>query len=240
MIVEWECTLACNFKCDYCTNGRNSVLPEPIKAVTDEVTLESFIRNTLKPLCRDSRLFLFGGEPTLHPKIGFIVETLKKYSVSFIIQTNFSNPELVISLDCPTNVSIHDEMSQSCYPKLAEVKNLESVDVMFDSIAAIERLKYAQQFTDVAKLVPVCDFDGSQRHLRILHIFNTIKKANIAPCEMGDRSFVWEKMLCGELTTIGNPCIYKDKYILFDPSLRRWHCSHRIDAQLCRYNCFLM
>ena len=131
-------------------------------------------------------------------------------------------------------------MPRSCYPKLAEVKNLESVDVMFDSLAAIERLKYTQQFTDVAKLVPVCDFDGSQRHLKVLRAFNIIKKAGKFPCEDGNRSFVWEKMLCGELTTVGNPCIYKDKYILFDPSLRRWHCSHRIDAQLCRYNCFLM
>ena len=89
MIVEWECILDCNYNCKYCTNGRNTVLDKPIKHIEDPVKIYNFL-SMLKNNYPDSELFLFGGEPFLHPKIDFIINTLNELNMKFVIQTNFS------------------------------------------------------------------------------------------------------------------------------------------------------
>ena len=236
-MIEWECTLACNFNCSYCTNGRNQVIGQSIKAGKD---YRRFIECILKPLCKDDTLFLFGGEPALHPYIDDIVACLNDNNIDFMIQTNFSRPDIIIKLDCKTRVSIHKELDYKCYTRLPEVKHLLGVDVMYDGPDAIKRLKLAQRFTDKAILVPVADFDGTQKHLDALRQFNVIKRAGILPCEGGTRSYTWQEFVEGKRTTIGKPCVYRTKYTLFDPAFNQWHCSHRINTDICKHNCFLM
>ena len=83
-IVEWELTLKCNYSCDYCG------LLRPIKEQTNEKILYKFIKNLNKKYST-KEIFLFGGEPFLHPKIEFIIKTLQLFNQPFMIQSNLSN-----------------------------------------------------------------------------------------------------------------------------------------------------
>ena len=70
MIVEWEAVLDCNYKCHYCSNGRNDLLDKPIRYEKDMNKICAFLDN-IKAQWPDEEVFVFGGEPLLH-------RTLKK------------------------------------------------------------------------------------------------------------------------------------------------------------------
>ena len=97
--LDFRLTSKCNYNCWYCTDMHNN----------KEKTLIFSIKNykeLITKLDQDIRLFLYGGEPTLHPQFIDIVkcsqENLSKNSI-IEIQTNLSFPtkklELLISKD---------------------------------------------------------------------------------------------------------------------------------------------
>jgi MoaA/NifB/PqqE/SkfB family radical SAM enzyme len=88
MIVEWEAVLDCNYKCHYCSNGRNDLLDKPIRYEKDMDKIRAFLDN-IKAQWPDEEVFVFGGEPLLHPHIEKIVEYFNKIDLKFILQTNF-------------------------------------------------------------------------------------------------------------------------------------------------------
>ena len=245
MNVEWECILDCNYSCKYCTNGRNSVLKNPIKYVTDEKRLEEFIISLKK---YNTEVFVFGGEPFLHPKIEFIIQTFNKFKIPFVIQTNFSLFKKIkeIKEDFIIQVSIHRLMIKDIKILKEQLKELQDkirrIDIMYDSLECISIYKDLKDLKNVY-IAPIADFKTSERtYLPKLIEFNKYKKLlkeiNFEP---HSRSLIWEDMFINGSKIKGKKCIYKDKYILFDPQFKSYNCSHRINCEICPNDaCFIM
>lgn len=245
MNVEWECILDCNYSCEYCTNGRNSVLKNPIKCVNDEKRLEEFITSLKK---YNTEVFVFGGEPFLHPKIEFIIKTFNRFEIPFVIQTNFSLFKKIkeIKEDFIIQVSIHRLMIKDIKILKEQLKELQDkirrIDIMYDSLECISIYKDLKDLKNVY-IAPIADFKTSERtYLPKLIEFNKYKKLlkeiNFEP---HSRSLIWEDMFINGSKIKGKKCIYKDKYILFDPQFKSYNCSHRINCEICPNDaCFIM
>lgn len=242
MIVEWECILDCNYSCKYCTNGNNNVLKNPIKYVNDEKRLEEFIFSLKK---YNTEVFVFGGEPFLHPKIKYIIQTFNKFEIPFVIQTNFSQFKKIKSIteNFIMQVSIHRLMIKDfnkLKEQLQELQNkIRRIDIMYDSLECIKI--YKELNLPNTFIAPIADFKSSERiFLPKLIEFNKYKKI-FNFFEPGNRSNKWEDMFINGSQIKGKECIYKDKYILFDPEFKSYNCSHRINCKICPNDaCFLM
>lgn len=248
LIVEWEVTLKCNYTCKYCTN-----LDPAIKPVTCENKLEDFIIK-ISEQYPGVELFIFGGEPFLHPKIDFIINTLNKYDVSFVIQTNLSKKSVKvinrIKDDMTLQVSVHPsqvKIDDMIFPE--DSSSIRLIDVMFDSESAIKYyFKLKKQYDDKLQLTPVTDFNNTSDHLKILKKFNEMRRQNKfngliryeSTKKLGmHRSEMWED----DRSNFKNkPCIYGERYRLYTPNLDLKNCCYRVNHDgVCKFNkCFLM
>ena len=248
MIVEWEVTLDCNYTCEYCVHSRNSALPEPIAYEKDEDKLYTFIEN-LKKNYPDDELFIFGGEPFAHPKFANIIGKLNEVGMKFIIQTNFSLPKRVETINEIVQVSVHPNEIRQKEKYISELARLEHlirrIDVMYIGKPSLD---YYQEIAKVfprhkLKLVPVAGFKGVPVN-KYLYEYNQLRESvhsKFINFEENDRSYNWEKQMKGEWTPKGKPCAYKNTYVLFDPQLRQYSCCYRENNDICPNNhCFIM
>ena len=244
-MVEWECTLKCNFRCKYCTNGRNDCLDKPIKEVTDLSILRNFLC-TIHTKFPKIELFIFGGEPLLHPKINEIVDILHEIDHPFVIQTNgvfLKN----LKRDVPLQISVHrtqiKDMEKYLNNLKENLKNIRAIDVMFTDESDILLAKKIKEFFPKVKIAPVADFglDNRTDFLLSLSKFNKYKKLFGDLFEEGQRSYIWEKNVRGLISSKGKPCMYKDRYVLYSPDLEEYNCSHRLKTSVCLFDrCFRM
>lgn len=244
-MVEWELTLKCNFRCEYCTNGRNDCLKNPIREVTDLNVLREFL-NTLHKKYPEIELFVFGGEPLLHPKINDIIGILKELNHLFCLQTNGVYLDR-LKHDTTLQISVHRTQIKDMAKYLENLKkhlrNIRTIDVMFTDEKDILLAKTIKEFFPSVKIAPVADFglDNRTDFLFALQKFNKYKKLFPDLFEEGERSYIWEKNVRGLLSSKGKPCMYKDRYVLFAPDLQEYNCSHRLKTDLCPFDrCFRM
>lgn len=249
-IVEWEITLKCNYKCEYCTNLDPSIHPE-----LHEENIKEFIKS-LGEKYPDVEIFIFGGEPFVHPKIEFIIKTFNDFNVPFVIQTNFSKHSRKIIQNIKEkfkiNISVHptETTIEDITNGLKETKvDIKTIDVMFTGKEAID------YYLDVKKsikhdnlfLTPVTDFgDGYSNTLleQYLSLKNNSLYQKIIKFENIERfgrqrSELW---IDPTFNTFGKPCLYKDKYFLYAPNLELYNCCYRIKVnKICpKTKCFLM
>lgn len=244
MILEWECTLDCNFKCGYCTNGRNTVLPKPIFHPDLYETLK-FLEEVHSKY-PDLELFVFGGEPLLHPHINEIIDKLNSLGQPFVIQTNFSQIKR-LKRKAQLQVSVHRTQIKDLKGYISDLKEnldiIRTIDVMFTDEKDIRLAKEIKQFFPKVKIAPVADFtkDNRTTYLKALEKFNRYKRVLPELFEEGERSFIWEKNEKGLLSSKGKPCMYKGKYVLYSPDLKEYNCSHRLKTNICPFDrCFRM
>ena len=84
--IVWNITDFCNYKCPYCfVKQQNNFVDD--KVIEDTVSL---IRKLTKQYNKKIDITLFGGEPTLHKKIDFIIDELLCVCSSVNILTNLS------------------------------------------------------------------------------------------------------------------------------------------------------
>jgi len=254
-ILEWECVLECNYKCAYCTNGHNGVLPTPIRYEKDKQKVFAFIE-MLKQKYPDDELFLFGGEPFVHPFIDEIIGRLNKVGMKFIIQTNGSIPSKILDVaqqhQFQIQISVHPSeiKDKNRYIEgIAAIQHLaRRVDVMYIGKPSLNYYKEVLDVlhdTSILYLAPVADFNLDETIVNNhLFKFNELKKSvygKVYQFEHGDRSFKWEEQMRGVWSPKGKPCMYKDRYILFDPQLRSYSCNYRENNEICpNKQCFLM
>lgn len=249
-IVEWEITLKCNYKCFYCTNLDPSLRPE-----LDEEKIKTFIKK-LGEIYPGVEVFIFGGEPFVHPKIEFIIKTFNEFNIPFVIQTNFSkhsrkiiqkikdNFKINISVH-PTETTINDIVNG-----LNETKvNIKIIDVMYTGKEALDYYFAIKKSInhDNLFLTPVTDFgdgysDGilnEYLNIRKNPIYKKIIKFENIERFGRQRSEVWSDP---NFTTFGKTCLYKDRYYLYSPNLDLYNCCYRIKTDgICPKNkCFLM
>jgi len=249
-IVEWEITLKCNYKCSYCTNLDPSIRPE-----LDENKIKEFIIELGKKY-PDVEIFIFGGEPFVHPKIDFIIKTFNEYNVPFVIQTNFSkySRDKIKKINDPFKINISVHPTETSIEDIVEglkttKANIKTIDVMYtgqESIKYYFAVKKAIQHDNLF-LTPITDFgDGHSDSLLLQYLSlkkqtiykNIIKFENVKRFDR-QRSEIWADP---DFKTFGKPCLYKDKYFLYSPNLDLYNCCYRIKVdKLCpKTKCFLM
>lgn len=249
MLVEWEVTLKCNYKCNYCTNLEN------IDDTLDKDVLESFIIG-LGQKHPGIEVFVFGGEPFLHPHIGFIIECMNKHGIPFVIQTNFSKKSVAVMkrITEPFKVQISIHPTEV---KLSQLKRLfnnnidiRTIDVMYTGKDALQYYFKVRDLIDPSVnlfLTPISDFGDGVSNLALIE-FNRLRKHPVYSSmirfeeeqRVGRlRSEVWNDPT---FTTYGKPCLYDGKYFLYGPNLKMYNCCYRKNHNgICQqHKCFLM
>lgn len=256
MIIEWKLLIGCNYKCDYCKYDKH--LKDILKIERDETVLAKFIDSFNK----QNRLYVFGGEPFLHPKIDFIINRLIDNRQKFLVQTNYSTLSVLkikeINRSFEVNISIHpnDVSLGTLLNNLKEsvLVDITQIDIMYIGEKSLEYYDALRQngWSDKLSLHPIGDFkvEGYYKHLKE---YNKLKKSPIYRSlynfeEMyinyykEERSIIWQKYMEGSLTTYNKPCIYKDKFIMYDSELNNYNCCYVTNHEgLCKEKyCYLM
>lgn len=250
MQVEWEITMKCNYDCFYCTNLNKGIYPE-----LDRSKIRDFIQ-LLGEKYPGVEIFVFGGEPFVHPDIGFIIDCFNEFEIPFVIQTNFSKHSINVMRTLADRkytlqVSIHPtELTLEELDEAMRVSaNIRTIDVMYGAPNALDYYFKVKKLSDCEQvyLTPVTDFgDGRSDVLladylekarspiyRDIVQFEEVKRLGF------NRSELWADI---KFTTKGKPCLYKDKYYLYGPDLEMYNCCYRIKTNgICPKNkCFLM
>lgn len=249
MIVEWEVTLKCNYKCVYCTNLDTSLRP-----VLEEDRIRDFIK-MLGEKYPGVEIFVFGGEPFVHPKIGYMIKCFNEFNIPFVIQTNFSKHSIKImkTITDPFQINISIHPTEIQFEDIAELfqykPNIKTIDVMYTGRRAIEYYLAVKKAIDHEHtyLTPVTDFGDGVSDV-LLAEYLELKKHNIYKKLITfenverfgrQRSEVWYD---STFSTKGRPCLYKDSYFLYSPNLDLYNCCYRIktDGVCPKDKCFLM
>lgn len=118
-IVEIKLTTKCNYNCYYCTSDPDIGMPghnNKNRISAFNLTNICELINTIKLVTnRSVDVFIYGGEPTLHPDLVNIVNTINSNldeSDSIDILTNMSKPikwfdKFISKINKPINVTIH-------------------------------------------------------------------------------------------------------------------------------------
>jgi len=253
-LQEWEVTLKCNYKCFYC------ILPK-IKEELNEEKLKNFMDN----LDKNIELFLFGGEPFLHPKIDFIIGYLNEIKQPFVVQSNGSkislnkvfnkkiqNFNLQLSIH-PTEISLNQAIQNIKKWNIASKKfniNLRRIDIMY---VGKESLKYYKKLSKNFKqldifLAPISGFYENES-CKYTKEYNELKKKrkdikfeeNYIQELNKYRSEVWQDQCEGKYSTFGRQCPYN--YKLYAPDLQEYNCCYRernYDGICKKQRCFWM
>ena len=248
MKVEWEITLKCNYSCSYCTN-----LDQSLVQVTDKETIRQFIKS-LGEKYPNVEIFIFGGEPFLHPDIDFIIECFNEYNIPFIIQTNFSKKSVVvmnrITHPFKIQISIHPtEVKLEQLKQLFEsTVDIRTIDVMYSGRRAISyylKVKGLVAESVNVFLTPITDFgDGISGSIledynKLRHDVNYNRFINFETVQHWNtfRSELWDTF-----SPKGKPCLYNGKYFLYGPNLELYNCCYREKHDgICKHDkCFLM
>ena len=256
MMIEWECILECNYKCSYCCrfNGPAGVTG-PIRYEKDKDKVFSFL-SSLKEKYPESELFLFGGEPFVHPFIEDIVSHLNSVGMSYVIQSNFTLYDRMRSLlekeTFPLQISLHPNDIEDEEELLKQlplfIDYIRRIDVMYVGRHTLDLYKKILPVIGEARdrmyLTPVADFEFDAGMNEHLYDFNKLKNdpvyGRVYNFEDGERSFLWEDQMKGNFSLKGKPCPYIGKYLLFDPQLNSYTCNYRQNNELCPNNhCFL-
>lgn len=74
--IEIDITYVCNLRCNNCNR---SITQAPEKTHMTAGMIEDFVRDSIAQGKRWRVIRLLGGEPTLHPQFGMIIEALRRY-----------------------------------------------------------------------------------------------------------------------------------------------------------------
>lgn len=260
--IEWLLTEKCNFNCSYCGLYNNLKAPE-----TDEIKLRNFILK-IKVLQQKMNLefFIFGGEPFLHPKVGFVINLLHKYNIDYKFQTNLSNfsTNKIIELNekqkiVKLNVSVHFEQQnitsyiENIEKLIKNNVNLNEIQIMYSHNILTEYKILKEKFPDQKVIIySISDFlvSGFDKTLKEFNVFKKtldldferIKVKHPVTNEIIDRSFVWEEFLDKTISPKNKVCLLKDNFFMFDSKLNTFNCCFHefIVDGICPFDtCFL-
>jgi sulfatase maturation enzyme AslB (radical SAM superfamily) len=261
--IEWLVTEHCNFSCSYCGLYNNTKPHE-----TDEVKLINFLKQIkAKQYLFDFTFFLFGGEPFLHNKISFIIDSLNDLKIDYLIQSNLSNISIskIIENDISSiNFSIHpsqmslDNVISNLSIAFDNNVNINAIEIMFSSISDLQFyrdlcLKFPNHIS-LFILCPVSDFlvEGFSDILSSFNFlrdktpdvnFESILIPHPLSSDLIERSVVWQEFTDKKWSPKGNLCIMKDDFLMFDSNLDIFNCCFHdfIDEPfICPYDtCFL-
>lgn len=140
----------CNFRCPFCHNGE--LLEGPQNAIMDDRELLDFLakrKGLLDAVC------ISGGEPTLQPELGILIEKIKAMGYLVKLDTNGSRPEVLKDLvlrGLLDYVAMDIKSSPQCYAQTAGAP--VQLEQMEESIRFLteEHVDYEFRTTVVAQL----------------------------------------------------------------------------------------
>lgn len=249
MQVEWEITMKCNYSCFYCTN-----LDKSIHHIVDHDVLREFIKS-LGEKYPGVEIFVFGGEPFVHPEIEYIIKCFNEFNIPFVIQTNFSTHSIkvmqTITEPYTMQVSIHptEITIEELVAAFQTPANIRTIDVMYGASNALQYYLKTKELSDCKDiyLTPVTDFgDGRsndllQEYLKMARspIYQDIVRFEDVQRLGRQRSELWADIA---FSPKGKPCLYNGKYFLYGPNLELYNCCYRTKHDgICQHSkCFLM
>ena len=169
----WKVIDVCNYKCSYCSAGYGHKSTRPVSNFRDP-NVSSAWKNVIQRL-KFKRLSpfildLLGGEPTLHPNITDIIESVIDINKCFkvILTTNLSRPvEFYLNLPDSDkliiNASIHFEYyDEMLVDKLIEINKHKSIHAL---IMIHDDIKYKSKMTEFIKRISDHDISYGFTHL---------------------------------------------------------------------------
>jgi hypothetical protein len=218
------------------------------------------IRNFIKSLGEKYpgvEVFIFGGEPFIHPHIEHIIQCFNEFNIPFVIQTNFSKKSVVvmkrIKHPFKINISIHPteiKLEQLGDLFINNPVNINVIDVMYTGKEAIKYYLKVKELTNNHPnlfLTPISDFgDGISNGA--LREFNRLRRdptySKFIQFETVERMGKYRSEMWGDpdFSPKGKPCLYNDKYFLYGPNLELYNCCYRTKHDgICNHDkCFLM
>lgn len=247
MKVEWEITLKCNFKCFYCTN-----LDQTLNVVTDKEVIREFIKG-LGEKYPGVEIFVFGGEPFIHPHIDHIIDCFHEFNVPFIIQTNFSKKSVSVMkrITKPFKIQISIHPTEVKLDQLAALfetpADIRTIDVMYTGRNAIPYYFKVKELSSCKNiyLTPIADF-GDGISGPILEDYNSLRhNENYSKFIQFETVRHWNTFrseLWDTYNPKGKPCLYNGAYFLYGPNLELYNCCYREKHDgICNHDkCFLM
>lgn len=118
--VTWSIMTFCNYKCRYCavrSGNRDDIASD--KVIDDTI---GFIYNAHQDV---KEVTLFGGEPTLHPRLEYIVENLSPVCEKLHVFTNLSLGKEKMKFLTNRNVAFSVSYHPDIIPASSFLKNLE-------------------------------------------------------------------------------------------------------------------
>lgn len=260
--VEWLITEKCNYKCEYCGLYNNDK-----QEVTNLNEIYKFLLK-IKILCnkQNVRFFIFGGEPTLHPKFTEIINLVNKVNIDYLIQTNLSNHSVKI-----LNNSNAKAIRISAHTTQVKVENLiKNVKKLNKKIEAIDVMCYNENsvifYRELSKniknvnivMTPLSNFlvetcsnsitfynkiRNNDEYKDIIFEDERIYVDNLKGKFLNkivERSILWEAFENKEQLIQNQPCILNNNFYLFDSQLKLFNCCfHDTHNGTCKYTkCF--
>lgn len=181
--ILWDINRTCNNKCWYCIN--KSYEAENIELSIDELTkIIEYIKFAHSKL-ENLKVTILGGEPTVHPHIEYIINSLK--DIKTIVTTNLKCSEhLIKSLNTFWDISLHYQWTDlnKFYNKLTLInKEKMYIKVLWDlnyKEEIIEVCKYLKAHKYYFSLIPLLNthMKYTQTDLKIINEYNYAKKIN--------------------------------------------------------------
>ena len=107
--VTWSILLSCNYNCRYCSIKNNGYAS---KEIIDNTIF--FLKNAPQKI---KDITLFGGEPSIHPRLFYIIDKLQEFSKRICIFTNLSSDYHILKRLIDKNVefciSYHSDILSS-------------------------------------------------------------------------------------------------------------------------------
>ena len=239
--LDWKILDKCNYTCEYCPWKHDIKLPSQTKE-----ELRSFISS----LDSDIEIYLFGGEPFLHPRILDIIEIFNDQSQIHQIQTNFSNIAIKRLEEIPSHHRVHIALTvhqtqisiDKLKAQLQRLKNLppnitiDDVVIMYMDKNSFEYYKVTKSF-DIAEIEfhPVInmgednnsyidDYIDKSKSPVYSHLYNFKRPSIEIEGVMHDGNELWRDMERGTYPLKGKECLYKGDYACYTPSFEKMNC----------------
>ena len=239
--VDWKILDKCNYTCEYCPWKHDIPLPTQSKEE---------LREFITSLDSNIEVYLFGGEPFLHPRILDIIEILNEQEQIHQIHSNFSNIAIKRLEEVPSHHRVHIALTvhqtQISIDKLKEqlsrLKALPS-NIIIDDMVVMYMNKDSLEYYKVAKSFDITEIDfhplinmgedensyiedylDKAKSIVYSRLFNFKRPSIEIDGVMLDGNEVWRDMENGTFPLNGRECLYKGDYACYTPELEKMNC----------------
>ena len=153
-VIYWDLIDVCQYRCSYCYNMKLIKQEEYKQGLHQEAWKLALTK--LQRITFDFNLAIHGGEPTLHPELATIIDSLEElpHCKSIVLSTNVTAPdELYKQFDrknskLSIHMSYHPEYHRKIFDKIVRIANsIEHINIWVEAIL-FPRVEYYSQMIE--------------------------------------------------------------------------------------------